>query len=71
MKKAETAISFTLPIRQIVAMLVVCGLVGLGIWGIKAEVQQIFNTNLLLNAFIAGVFAIGVLTCFWQVLILI
>ena len=72
MKKTETAttISFSQPIRQIVTMLVVTGLVGFGSWIIKGEVEQIMRTNPLLNLFIAGVFAFGVLTCFWQVLIL-
>ncbi len=71
MKKTEsTTISFSQPIRQIVTMLVVCGLVGFGIWFIKTQVEQILNTNPLLNLFIAGVFTFGVLTCFWQVLIL-
>ena len=71
MKKTETAtISFSQPIRQIVTMLVVSGLVAFGIWFIKTQVEQILNTNPLLNLFIAGVFAFGVLTCFWQVLIL-
>ena len=63
-------ILFSQPIRQIVTMLIVCGLVGFGSWVIKDEVEQIMRTNPLLNLFIAGVFAFGVLTCFWQVLIL-
>ena len=62
--------SFSQPIRQIVTMLLVCGLVGLGGWLISAELEQIMRTNPWLNLFIAGVFALGVLTCFWQVLIL-
>ncbi len=72
MKKTDDArtISFSQPIRQIVTMLLVCGLVGAGVWLIRAEVIQIMNTNPWLNMFIAGVFMLGVLTCFWQVLIL-
>ncbi len=72
MKKTESAppISFSQPIRQIVTMLIVCGLVGFGTWVIQAQVLEIMRTNPLLNLFIAGVFAFGVLTCFWQVLIL-
>lgn len=64
-------ISFTQPIRQIVSMLVACGLVAAGIWLIQGEVLRILQTNPWLNLFIIGVFALGVLTCFWQVLILI
>ncbi len=72
MKKTDRAqaISFSQPIRQIVTMLCVCVLVGFGIWFIHLEVEQILRTNPWLNAFIAGVFGLGVLTCFWQVFIL-
>ncbi|MEO8242818.1 MAG: biopolymer transporter ExbB [bacterium] len=72
MKKPDrsSTYSFSQPIRQIVTMLVVCGLVAAGSWLIKSQVEQIMRTNPWLNLFIAGVFALGVLTCFWQVLIL-
>jgi hypothetical protein len=72
MKKTDIApsYSFSQPIRQIVTMLLVCALVGFGVWLIKSEIEQILRTNPWLNLFIAGVFAFGVLTCFWQVLIL-
>lgn len=63
--------SFSQPIRQIVTMLMVCVLVGLGTWVIKTQVEEIMRSNPLLNLFIAGVFAFGILTCFWQVFILI
>ena len=61
---------FSQPIRQIVTMLIVSGLVVFGAWVIHAEVVEIFATNWLLNGFIGMVFLLGVLTCFWQVLIL-
>lgn len=64
-------ISFTQPIRQIVTMLVACGLVGAGAWLIRQQLYQILETNPWLNVFIMSVFSLGVLTCFWQVLILI
>jgi hypothetical protein len=70
MKKSDRAISFSKPIRQIVTMLCVCVLVGAGMWFIKGEVLQIMRTNPWLNLFIAGVFALGIATCFWQVFIL-
>jgi hypothetical protein len=68
--RADRAITFSQPIRQIVLMLSVCVLVGAGAWLISDTVIDIFSTNLLLNGFITGVFLFGVLTCFWQVLIL-
>ena len=71
MKKLDYAqISFTQPFRQIVSMLVACGLVSVGVGLIQKEVLGILQTNFWLNAFIIGVFALGILTCFWQVLIL-
>ena len=72
MKKTDraNANSFSQPIRQIVTMLFVCVLVGLGVWLIQAEVRQIMHSNPWLNLFIAGVFGFGVVTCFWQVFIL-
>ena len=62
---------FSQPIRQIVAMLVVCVLVASGAWLIHDTVYGIVGTNPLLNGFIAAVFLLGVATCFWQVLILV
>ena len=64
-------ISFTQPIRQIVSMLLACALLAAGLWLISAEVLAIIHTNPWLNGFIIGVFALGIVTCFWQVLILI
>ena len=64
-------ISFTQPIRQIASMLLACALLAAGLWLISAEVLAIIHTNPWLNAFIIGVFTLGIVTCFWQVLILI
>lgn len=64
-------ISFTQPIRQIVSMLLACALLAAGLWLISTEVLAIIHTNPWLNAFIIGVFTLGIVTCFWQVLILI
>ena len=69
--RAEQATTFSQPIRQIVLMLLVCVLVASGAWLIYDEVIGIFAANSLLNGFIAAVFLFGVVTCFWQVLILI
>jgi hypothetical protein len=69
--KPEGTAYFSQPIRQILMMLIVSGLVGFGAWVIHAQVAEIFKTNPLLNGFIFMVFLLGVVTCFWQVLILI
>lgn len=67
----ETELKFSQPIRQIVTMLLASGLVAAGAWLIHDAVLGIIWTNLWLNGFIAGVFALAVLTCFWQVFILV
>jgi len=68
--RGDTSPTFSQPIRQIVSMLIVCVLVGSGSWLILDEVVGILKVNPLFNGFIAGVFLLGVATCFWQVLIL-
>lgn len=69
--QAEQVPTFSQPVRQIVIMLVVVVLVAAGAWFIHGTVAGIFSTNPWLNGFIASVFLMGVLTCFWQVLTLI
>lgn len=59
---------FTRPLRQILTMLIVLGLVGVGVFFALPKVLPVFLANLYLNAFIAFVFVIGLLACFWQVL---
>lgn len=59
---------FTRPIRQILLMLIVLGLVGLGVAVIADQLIAIVLSNLFLNGAIALCFAVGVLACFWQVL---
>ena len=66
----EVVTTFSQPIRAIANMLMVCLAVGAGAWLIHAEIIEILRTNPLLNGLIALVFAIGILTCFWQVWIL-
>lgn len=72
-RAARTAVAarFSQPIQQIVTMLVITGLIGAGAWLILPQIASVFLSNLWLNGFIAVVFLLGVLTCFWQVLILI
>jgi hypothetical protein len=62
--------TFSQPIRAITTMLLVCLLVGAGAWLIHGQIIDILRTNPLLNGLIATVFAVGVLSSFWQVWIL-
>ncbi|MBM3614780.1 MAG: biopolymer transporter ExbB [Alphaproteobacteria bacterium] len=73
MPKTDTqgGVLFSQPIRQIVTMLLVSGLVAAGAWFIHDTVLGIIWTNPWLNGFIAGVFLLAVVTCFWQVFILV
>lgn len=59
---------FTRPLRQILTMLIVLGLVGVGVFFALPQVLPVFLANLYLNAFIGLVFLIGLVACFWQVL---
>lgn len=68
--ETEPGTTFSQPIRAITTMLAVCILVGAGAWVIHGMVIDIIRTNPLLNGLIAFVFVLGVMTCFWQVLIL-
>ncbi|PLL14129.1 biopolymer transporter ExbB [Tabrizicola sp. TH137] len=70
-QRGEASPTFSQPIRQIVMMLLVAGMVGSGAWLIHTQVAGIFQSNPLVNGFIAGVFLLGVITCFWQVFILV
>ncbi|WP_245510722.1 biopolymer transporter ExbB [Antarcticimicrobium sediminis] len=62
---------FSQPVRQIILMLTAFGLAGFGAFVALPRVLPVFLANLYLNGFIAGVFLIGVLACFWQVFQLI
>jgi hypothetical protein len=66
----QRAALFSQPIRQIVTMLMVVGLVCAGAWVIWPTLTGILLTNLFINGIIAAVFLLGVVTCFWQVYIL-
>lgn len=70
-KPVDTTVRFSQPIRQIVTMLIVVALVAVGAWLLHDTVFGIIGTNPWLNGFIAGVFLLAVVTCFWQVLILV
>jgi hypothetical protein len=62
----EAAPEFTFPSRQILLMIIVIGLVGVGVWFVQDMLMAIVMANLYLNGFILAVFAVGVLTCFTQ-----
>ena len=58
---------FTQPRRQLVMMLTVLALVGVGTYFLFPRVSGIFLANIWLNGFIFLVFLIGVAATFWQV----
>jgi hypothetical protein len=62
---------FSYPYRQILLMLVVLGLAGLGAFVALPRVLPVFEANPWLNGFIFFVFVLGVLATFWQVIQLI
>ncbi len=67
----EAEPQFSQPVRQILTMLIVIGLVGTGTWFIVPFVAPVFLSSPYLNGFIAAVFVLGVVACFWNVLGLI
>ena len=62
---------FSQPVRQIVMMLLVVTLAGVGFYFAYPKLSAVFIENPYLNSFIALVFGIGVVTCFLQVFQLI
>ena len=67
----EVEPQFSYPYRQIVLMVIVLVLTGLGSFVALPRVLPIFEANPWLNGFIFLVFVIGVIATFWQVLQLI
>jgi hypothetical protein len=67
--KAEP--QFSQPVRQIIAMLFVVGLVSMGGYLAYSRIFPIFSANPWLNGLILAVFVGGVLACFWQVVQLV
>lgn len=61
---------FSQPLRQLALMLIVLGLVGFGAFVGFRTLLGVFNTNVYLNSAILVVLAMGVLSCFWQVILL-
>ncbi len=67
----ESEPQFSQPVRSILTMLFVIGLVSVGAWFAYPIIGPIFLSNPFLNGFIAMVFFFGVFSCFWQVFALI
>ncbi len=61
---------FSHPIRQLLFMLTVLGLVGAGFYLGLQQITAIYQSNPYLNGVILGVFVLGVLSCFNQVFLL-
>ncbi len=62
----EAAPYFSQPVRQLVFMVIVLGLVGFGAYIAFPRVAPVFLANPYLNGFIFAVFVIGIVSCFWQ-----
>lgn len=62
---------FSQPIRQILFMLTVLGLVGAGLYLGFEQISAIYQSNPYLNGVILAVFVLGVLSCINQVFLLI
>lgn len=63
----EAEWDFTQPYRQFVTMILVLALVGVGAVLAYPRVAPVFLANPWFNGFIALVFVVGVVTCFWQI----
>ncbi|MCJ7871253.1 biopolymer transporter ExbB [Marinovum sp. 2_MG-2023] len=67
----EAEPKFSQPVRQVIFMVTVLGLVGAGLFLALPRVLPVFLSNPYLNGFIVLVFVIGVFATFWQVVTLI
>lgn len=67
---AKAAPQFSQPIRQLLFMLIVIGLLSAGIYLGLDQITAIYLSNPYLNGVILGVFVLGVLSCFNQVFLL-
>ena len=64
---------FTQPVRQILTMMALVGLAGVGAYfiAVNSVVEEVFRESPYLNGFIVAVFICGLSSCFWQVLTLV
>lgn len=63
----ETDPHFSQPVNQIIMMVFILGMLAVGIVAVYGPIRTVFVSNIELTGFIAFVFVIGVLSCFWQV----
>lgn len=61
---------FSQPIRQLIFMLIVLGLIGAGFYLGLDQITAIYQSNPYLNGVILAVFVLGVVSCFNQVFLL-
>ena len=66
-REPEAEPQFSQPVRQIISMLIVLGLIIAGLYIGFAQISAIFWSNPYLNGAIVIVFVLGVLSCFGQV----
>ena len=69
-REPKTQPQFSQPLRQLLFMLIVLGLVGAGFYLGQEQITAIYQSNPYLNGVILGVFVLGVLSCFNQVFLL-
>ncbi|WP_439103263.1 biopolymer transporter ExbB [Celeribacter marinus] len=67
----EAELHFSQPVRQFTLMVIVLGLAGAGFYLALPRVAPVFLASPYLNGFIAVVFVLGILACFWQVIQLV
>lgn len=70
-REPKIPLQFSQPIRQILFMLTVLGLVGAGFYLGLEQITAIYQSNPYLNGVILAVFVLGVLSCINQVYLLI
>ena len=69
-REPKAPLQFSQPIRQLLFMLIVIGLVSAGFYLGLDQITAIYQSNPYLNGVILGVFVLGVLSCFNQVFLL-
>jgi len=67
----QTQPQFTQPVNQIILMMIVLVLVGVGGFALLPAVAPIFFASPYLNGFILFVFVAGVFACLWQMAVLV
>ena len=69
-REPKAPLQFSQPLRQLLFMLIVIGLVSAGFYLGLEQITAIYQSNPYLNGVILGVFVLGVLSCFNQVFLL-